>query len=93
IKAVTTPEIYKGSIAFIVLQLIMVAVVIAFPSLVSGNLVEGVKVDADAAFEQMNMQPAEESPMPAFPEPAASASEAPNDDVKALLDAVGNDKK
>ncbi|WP_396268858.1 TRAP transporter large permease subunit, partial [Ideonella sp.] len=36
IPAVTTPQIYKGSIAFIVLQLIMVAVVIAYPGLVSG---------------------------------------------------------
>ncbi len=38
IPAVTTNQIYKGSIAFIVLQLIMVAVVIAWPSLVIGNL-------------------------------------------------------
>jgi TRAP-type mannitol/chloroaromatic compound transport system permease large subunit len=38
IRAVTTPEIYKGSIAFIILQLIMVAVVITYPGLVSDNL-------------------------------------------------------
>ncbi|MEN9486312.1 MAG: hypothetical protein RJB37_4192, partial [Pseudomonadota bacterium] len=37
IPAVETSHIYKGSIAFIVLQLIMVAVVIAFPTLVSGG--------------------------------------------------------
>jgi TRAP-type mannitol/chloroaromatic compound transport system permease large subunit len=53
IKAVTTTEIYKGSIAFIVLQLIMVAAIIMVPSLVTGGLQEGVKVDADAALEQM----------------------------------------
>lgn len=53
IKAVTTTEIYKGSIAFIVLQLIMVAVIIMVPSLVTGGLQEGVKVDAEAALEQM----------------------------------------
>jgi len=53
IKAVTTTEIYKGSIAFIVLQLIMVAAIIMAPSLVTGGLQEGVKVDADAALEQM----------------------------------------
>ena len=53
IKAVTTTEIYKGSIAFIVLQLIMVAAIIMVPSLVTGGLQEGVKVDAEAAMEQM----------------------------------------
>jgi TRAP-type mannitol/chloroaromatic compound transport system permease large subunit len=53
IPSVKTSEIYKGSIAFIILQLIMVAAVIIFPNLVTGGLKEGVKIDADAAFEQM----------------------------------------
>ncbi len=53
IRAVTTTEIYKGSIAFIALQLIMVAAIIMVPSLVTGGLQEGVKVDAEAALEQM----------------------------------------
>jgi TRAP-type mannitol/chloroaromatic compound transport system permease large subunit len=53
IRAVTTSEIYKGSIAFIILQLIMVAAIIMVPSIVTGGLQEGVKVDADAALEQM----------------------------------------
>ena len=53
IKAVTTTEIYKGSIAFIILQLIMVAAIIMVPSLVTGGLQEGVKVDAEAALELM----------------------------------------
>ena len=41
IPAVTTAQIYQGSIAFIVLQLIMVAVVVLNPGLVSGQLVKG----------------------------------------------------
>jgi hypothetical protein len=97
IPAVTTPQIYKGSIAFIVLQLIMVAVVIAYPGLVSGNLVEGVKVDADAAFEQLN-QPSNSEPSapPAFPDATPSdggASGAVNDDVKAMMEAIKEDAK
>ena len=52
IKAVTTTEIYKGSIAFIVLQLIMVAAVIAFPTLVTGNI-EKTKTISDDAVMQM----------------------------------------
>jgi TRAP-type mannitol/chloroaromatic compound transport system permease large subunit len=61
IPAVKTSEIYKGSIAFIVLQLIMVAAIIVFPNLVTGGLKEGVKIDADAAFEQMVDQAGEGS--------------------------------
>ena len=53
IPAVTTAQIYKGSIAFIILQLIMVAVVIAFPKLVTDGIDEGVKVDAEQALEQL----------------------------------------
>ena len=59
IPSVKTSEIYKGSIAFIVLQLIMVAAIIVFPNLVTGGLKEGVKIDADAAFEQMANQAGE----------------------------------
>lgn len=53
IPAVTTAQIYKGSIAFIVVQVMMVAAVIAFPQLVSGNIDAGEKVDGEAAMEQM----------------------------------------
>jgi TRAP-type mannitol/chloroaromatic compound transport system permease large subunit len=61
IPSVKTSEIYKGSIAFIVLQLIMVASIIAFPNLVTGGIKEGVKIDADAAFEQMADQAGEDN--------------------------------
>ena len=61
ISSVKTSEIYKGSIAFIVLQLIMVAAIIIFPNLVTGGIKEGVKIDADAAFEQMLNQAGEDT--------------------------------
>lgn len=43
IPAVTTTQIYKGSIAFIVLQLIMVGIVMAYPNLVLDNIDSGLK--------------------------------------------------
>ncbi|MEY4257998.1 MAG: hypothetical protein RJA56_899 [Pseudomonadota bacterium] len=52
IPAVTTLQIYKGSIAFIVLQLIMVAVIVFNPTLVTGNLDKAVVVD-DATVSDM----------------------------------------
>jgi TRAP-type mannitol/chloroaromatic compound transport system permease large subunit len=99
IPAVTTAQIYKGSIAFIVLQLIMVAAVIAFPNLVTGGIDQGVKVDADKALETMGLPSAEE---PAAPAPELSASEPASaegekkegeeeDPMKALEDAMKKD--
>ena len=76
IPAVQTTEIYKGSIAFIVLQLIMVAVVIAYPTLVSGDGTQATKIDADQALEQMmgGDTPQAEPSMDGL-EPAGAASE------------------
>jgi tripartite ATP-independent transporter DctM subunit len=75
IPAVTTAQIYKGSIAFIILQLIMVAVVIAYPTLVTDGIDEGVKVDADQALEQlMQLQtPAPGGPLDAMAPPPLPA--------------------
>ena len=54
IKAVTTTEIYKGSIAFIILQLIMVAAVIAFPNMVTGNIDKVKTLDESAIMQQLD---------------------------------------
>ncbi len=44
IKAVTTNEIYKGSIAFICLQLVMVVSIMVYPTLVTGNFEKEAKL-------------------------------------------------
>ena len=104
IPAVTTAQIYKGSIAFIVLQVIMVAAVIAYPKMVTGGIDQGVQIDADKALETMGMPGAREAPpaptmgdpapAPASnpaSEPTSSKTEAAEDPMKALLDAVKKD--
>ena len=53
IPSVKTTEIYKGSIAFIGLQLIMVAAVIVYPGLVTGGMEEGTKLDASEVMQQL----------------------------------------
>ena len=97
IPAVTTSQIYKGSIAFIILQLIMVGVILFNPQLVTGSLGQAVKVD-DAAVTDMlnNMQDlqldeqpsAEEGAEPAGEgeEPAAPTLEAPASEADAEVD-------
>ena len=84
IPAVTTAQIYKGSIAFIILQLIMVAAVIAFPGLVlEDESKKGPGLDAGQVLDQLDGQrnedrgskekPAEYDPMAIFKQDAASA--------------------
>ncbi len=60
IPAVTTAQIYKGSIAFIILQLIMVAAIMIFPSLVTGGIEKVDKLNADQVLEQLEMPKSEE---------------------------------
>jgi TRAP-type mannitol/chloroaromatic compound transport system permease large subunit len=72
IKAVTTAQIYKGSIAFIILQLIMVAVIVFNPGIVTGNLDKAVKVDDAAVLDMLNNMPGldnEESAPPGLETP------------------------
>jgi TRAP-type mannitol/chloroaromatic compound transport system permease large subunit len=50
---VTTMQIYKGAIPFVLLQLVMVGVLIFFPGLVTNSLDKAVDVDMDAVGQQM----------------------------------------
>lgn len=93
IRAVTTTEIYKGSIAFIILQLMMVAAIIMVPTLVTGGLQEGVKVDAEAALEQM-LESEGQSQDGAENDPQLDGDQAEKDDpAKALEAEMKADKK
>jgi TRAP-type mannitol/chloroaromatic compound transport system permease large subunit len=93
IPAVTTAQIYKGSIAFIILQLIMVAAVVAWPKLVIDGIDDGPKIDAAKALQEM-VRP-ERPPLEAPPAPPGSGgasspgAEAPKEDPnQAILDAL-----
>jgi len=100
IPAVSTSQIYKGSIAFIVLQLIMVGLVIAFPALVTDGLDEGQKVDVEKALESLSIPPPAEQ-LPPLPPPGIPGSDSPapapglappaDDPMKALLESMKED--
>ena len=107
IPAVTTAQIYKGSIAFIILQLVMVAAIIAFPALVTGGIEKGETVNADKVLEQMQESEQKDAaagaavPAAGASEPQGTASEAAgseapladDDPMKALQDAMKDDAK
>ena len=87
IPAVKTTEIYKGSIAFIILQLIMVAAVIAFPVLVTGGIQKEDALSSEQIMDQLNISNPEDAPA-ADGQPDASADPKPaeEDPMKALME-------
>ena len=91
IPSVKTTEIYKGSIAFIGLQLIMVTAVIVYPGLVTGGMDEGTKLDADEVMQQLenssnvdepNAEDASKSGEPSVDE---NSQKSDDDALKALM--------
>lgn len=89
IEPLTTPQIYKGAIAFIILQLIMVAVLIMNPGLVTGSLDEKVKVDLNT-IELDSGSTSGWGDEPNLPAPADSG-EAPTDPAAALMEQMRKD--
>jgi len=53
IQPVTTMQIYKGAIPFVLIQLVMVSMLIAFPGIVTGSLDKKVEVNMEAVGNQM----------------------------------------
>ncbi|MBL8520288.1 MAG: TRAP transporter large permease subunit [Betaproteobacteria bacterium] len=82
ILAVTTGQIYKGSIAFIILQVIMVAVVMAYPNLVLDNIYKAPAADPariDIKTEQPTPEPkSEEDPAQSLLVPPKAEALDPN---------------
>jgi len=69
IQPVTTMQIYWGAVPFVIIQIIMVGLIIAFPGIVSSGLDKTEAVDLDKiGSEMMADMPPEE---PAAPDPGA----------------------
>ena len=104
VAKVTTGQIYRGAIPFVLIQIVMVGLIIAFPGLVSRGGDSGPKVDVDKAFEQLQMAPkenkADPSASPASDTSPGATSSAPaaggdtkEDPMKGLLETLEKDKK
>ncbi len=101
IQPVTTMQIYWGAVPFVLIQIVMVGLIIAFPGIVSSGLDKEVKVDLDKV--QLEVQadvPSEaaSAPVAAGSDSAAtpSADESKNadeDPLKAMQDSMAKDKK
>jgi TRAP-type mannitol/chloroaromatic compound transport system permease large subunit len=98
VARVTTGQIYWGAVPFVIIQIIMVALVIAFPGLVSRDLGTGPKVDVDKAFQDMRAAPGGSGAAAGLPGSAASGASAPasgadtaDEGMRILLESIKRD--
>jgi TRAP-type mannitol/chloroaromatic compound transport system permease large subunit len=87
IKKITIEQIYWGAVPFVIIQLIMVALIIAFPGIVSTGGSKEPTVDAEAVMMQMRQESDDQ---------ATEAEKAENqgdqvDPVKALMESMKDD--
>ncbi|CDK98311.1 putative TRAP C4-dicarboxylate transport system permease, DctM subunit (large permease component) [Magnetospirillum gryphiswaldense MSR-1 v2] len=84
IKGIKTTDIYWGAIPFVCIQIIMVGLVIAFPSLVEGGLGSRTKVDVNTIHLEIDA-PAYGAPESSdTPSEEGAAEDAPEDPMEAL---------
>jgi len=96
IAPVTTMQIYWGAVPFVIIQIIMVGLIIAFPGIVSSGLDKAEKIDLDKVVLEVQAEPA--SPAASAPAAGASAPEgdqktAEDDPMKAMEEAMAKEKK
>ena len=95
IPPVTTMQIYWGAVPFVIIQIIMVGLIIAFPGIVSSGLDKTEKVDLDKVVLEVQAEPT--TPAASAPEGGASAAEgdqkADDDPMKAMEESMAKDKK
>jgi len=87
IAPVTTGQIYWGAVPFVLIQILMVGLIIAFPNIVSGGLATKEKID----IKNIQIEIPTEESAPAGSAPTPEATE--QDDVqKALERSMSGDK-
>jgi GntP family gluconate:H+ symporter len=97
VAKVTTGQIYWGAVPFVVIQVIMVGLVITFPTLVSRDLGKAPTVDVDKAFQDMRRAPGSDAGtgLPGGPATGASGAEGgagtADEGMRILLESIKRD--
>ncbi|MFZ2651135.1 MAG: TRAP transporter large permease subunit [Burkholderiaceae bacterium] len=94
IGKVTIEQIYWGAVPFVIIQVVMVALIIAFPALVSSGMAKDEKIDLDKAFQQLQVTPRESvnAPGPGASPAGGDAADAKEDPMKGLLESMSKDQ-
>ena len=95
IQPVTTMQIYWGAVPYVLIQIIMVGLIIAFPAIVSSGLDKKEAIDLDSVV----MEVQSETPAPAASDAldggtsTTKNTEAEDDPMKAMLESMDKDKQ
>ena len=93
IKAVTIQQIYWGAVPFVIIQIVMVALIIAFPGLVSSGLTKEPTFDAETVLKQMQTDSEKRSDDKAATEKAnAGTADEKEDPMKRMLESMKDDQ-
>jgi GntP family gluconate:H+ symporter len=96
IQPVTTMQIYWGAVPFVLIQILMVALIIAFPGIVSSGLDKTEKVDLkNVVLEVQAETPAAAASDPVMGElaPISNDKQSDDDPMKAMQDSMDKNKK
>ncbi len=94
IKKVTIEQIYWGAVPFVIIQVLMVALIIAFPGLVSSGLAKDEKIDLDKAIQQLQIPSARDSVGTSAPGASApEGADAKEDPMRGLLESMSKEQK
>jgi GntP family gluconate:H+ symporter len=91
IQPVTTMQIYWGAIPFVIIQIVMVSAIIAFPSIVSSGLDKAEKIDLDKVVLEVQADPPAEAasvPEGEMAPPAADSNQSDADPMKAMEESM-----
>ncbi len=98
IRKVTIEQIYWGAVPFVIIQILMVALIIIFPGIVTTGGDKGPKLDADQLLQQMDATRDSAQDIDRATRGGAAASEAASeadreDPMKGLLDSIKSDQQ
>ena len=93
IKKITIEQIYWGAVPFVLIQVLMVGMIIAFPGLVSSGLGKEATIDADKVFEQMQLDAQQRSNDKAATQATSpGGAEEKEDPMKRLMESMKDDQ-
>ena len=92
-KRVTIEQIYWGAVPFVIIQIVMVGLIIAFPGLVSSGLTKDPTVDADTVMQQLQTDSQQRTDDKAAAEKAnAGTADEQEDPMARMLESMKEDQ-
>jgi GntP family gluconate:H+ symporter len=85
IQPVTTMQIYWGAVPYVIIQIIMVGLIIAFPEIVSSGLDKEEGLSAEQVQLEMMNATQDDAAGYAAPEPGAEATQTPEEDPMKMM--------